>query len=57
VSICKHIVTKRKAAWYGDSGYLYTQDINLSRYGSEAAIFIPKITYTHISNSLRNISL
>ena len=20
----KHIITKRKAAWYGDSGYLYT---------------------------------
>jgi hypothetical protein len=30
----KHIVTKREVAWY-DSDYLYTQDINLSRYGSE----------------------
>ena len=20
----KHIITKRKAAWYGDAGYLYT---------------------------------
>jgi hypothetical protein len=53
----KHIVTKRKIAWYGDSSYLYKQDINLSRYRSEAVICIPRITYTHDSYSPRGISL
>ncbi|SRR5215204_3024512 len=53
----KHIVTKRKVAWSGDSGYLYTQDINPSRYRSEATTYILKVTYIHISYSLRGISL
>ena len=50
-------INKRKIAWYGDSSYLYKQDINLSRYRSEAVICIPRITYTHDSYSPRGISL